>query len=56
MVRIAARSSRIGFLNVLSRVDLKAAEQRNSCSNDPDYSPLTAIAESVDDPQLRLGR
>jgi hypothetical protein len=55
MVRIAARSSRIGFLNLFSRVDLKAAEQRNSCSYDPDYNPLTVLAESVDDPPITLG-
>jgi hypothetical protein len=55
MVRIAARSSRIGFLNLFSRVDLKAAEQRNSCSYDPDYNPLTVLAESVDDLPMTLG-
>ena len=55
MVRIAARSSRIGFLNLFSRVDLEAAEQRNSCSYDPDYNPLTVMAESVDDPPVTLG-
>ena len=49
MVRIAARSSRIGFLNLFSRVNLKAAKQRNGCSYDPEYNSITAMTESVDD-------